>query len=87
MKKKHQNTLRAIFRKPTTGTLNFKDIESLLKNVGFRKIEGRGSGVKFYHEESGFLLALHSPHPQPEAKKWMVDEIRKALVSVGVTPG
>lgn len=84
MNSKHRKTLEAIFAKPTSGTIEWVRIESLLIAVGCRRIEGRGSRVRFEH--SGRLAIFHRPHPAKEAKPYQVEDARTFLELTGVKP-
>ncbi|MFZ4537296.1 type II toxin-antitoxin system HicA family toxin [Propionivibrio sp.] len=84
MKTKHIKILCAIFAKPTTRTLPWSDIESLLLAAGCRVIEGNGSRVRFV---SGDCVAtFHRPNPTKEAKAYQVEDARKFLDLIGVKP-
>lgn len=84
MNAKHSKTLEAIFAKPTTATLEWGCIEALLKALGCKIIEGRGSRVRFAH---GVRIAtFHRPHPAKEAKPYQVEDARAFLESIGVKP-
>lgn len=84
MNSKQQKTLKAIFTRPTSGTIVFADIESLLVSVGCIKTEGNGSRVRFDKGEVFFLC--HRPHPGKEAKRYQVEDVREFLKKLGVTP-
>jgi hypothetical protein len=84
MKTKHTNTLRAIFAKPTTATLEWVRIEALFIALDCRVIEGRGSRVRF--EFNGKVAAFHRPHPAKEAKPYQVEQAREFLTAIGIKP-
>lgn len=84
MKAKHAKTLRAIFAKPTTATLEWVRIEALFIALGCRVIEGRGSRVRF--ELNGRITAFHRPHPTKEAKPYQIEQARDFLIIIGVKP-
>ncbi len=84
MNSKHSKTLEAIFSKPTTGTLEWSRIESLLIAVGCVVIEGRGSRVRFACGER--VATFHRPHPAKEAKPYQVEDARAFLELIGVKP-
>lgn len=84
MNSKHRKTLEAIFAKPTSGTIEWMRIESLLVAVGCRIVEGRGSRVRFEH--SGRIVTFHRPHPAKEAKPYQVEDARAFLELIGVKP-
>lgn len=84
MKSRHKKTLQAIFRKPTSGTIAFSDIESLVLALGGEVLEREGSRVKIVL--CGSVWRCHRPHPGKEAKKYQVEEARELLQQVGITP-
>ena len=73
-----------MFYEPVPATLAWSSIESLLKAVGARVIEGRGSRVRF--ELNGVIATFHRPHPQKEAKPYQVRDARRFLEQAGVKP-
>lgn len=34
-----------------------------------------GSGISYVHETSGKILKIHSPHPQKELKRYMIEMV------------
>jgi hypothetical protein len=84
MNSKHRKTLAAVFAKPTSSTVEWAWIESLLIAAGWRVIEGRGSRVRFEHE--GHIATFHRPHPTKEANPYQVEEVRTFLEMLGVKP-
>ncbi len=81
---KHRATLSAVFAKPTSGTLVWAEIESLLVAVGCRVIEGDSSRARF--EKNGVVASFHRPHPTKEAKHYQVRDARDYLAKIGVAP-
>ena len=84
MNSKHRKTLIAIFAKPTTGTLKFSAIESLLIALGAELHDSEGSRIKFTLD--GDAWHAHRPHPGKEAKKYQVEGVREFLERNGATP-
>lgn len=84
MNSKHTKTLQAVFAKPTTATMEWSKIESLLMALGCKVIEGRGSRVRF--EFNGTIAAFHRPHPAKEAKPYQVEQARDFLTTIGFKP-
>ena len=84
MKRKQQRTLELIFARPTSGNINWTDIESLLIELGAELSEREGSriGVRLFGERRVF----HRPHPSPTTDKGAVASIRKWLKENGVEP-
>lgn len=84
MNDKHRKTLAAVFTNPTSGTIAWSSIESLLIGCECRVIEGNGSRVRF--EKDGVIASFHRPHPEKEAKRYQVRDAREFLEKIGVTP-
>ena len=82
MNSKNRKTLHAIFSKPTSASIAFGDTESLLTALGADVIEGRGSRVSFTKDK--LVLNLHRPHPEKEAKRYQVEDVREFLQKLGV---
>lgn len=84
MNNRHRKTLAAVYVFPSSGSVHWADIESLLIAAGARVVEGRGSRVRFV---AGALVAtFHRPHPEKEAKPYQVRAAREFLAEMGVKP-
>ena len=81
---KHDKTLKAIFAKPTLGTIAWKDIENLFKSLGGVVREGEGSRIAILID--GRVANFHRPHPRKEASKGSVESAREFLRSLGHEP-
>lgn len=81
---KHRKTLRAVFAKPTSASLVFADIESLLVALGGEVHEREGLRVKIILKDEQWRC--HRPHPGKEAKRYQVEEARELLERIGVKP-
>jgi HicA toxin of bacterial toxin-antitoxin, len=84
MNSKQRRTLVAVFAEPTSGTIVWTDIESLLQAAGARVIEGNGSRVRFVWGDE--VESFHRPHPAKKAKRYQVRAARDFLERIGVTP-
>jgi hypothetical protein len=84
MNSAQRKTLGQVFSDPVNGNLDWSKIESLLKAVGCRVIEGAGSAVTFEHSEH--KLTLHRPHPQRAALRYRVLAVRDFLDRIGERP-
>jgi hypothetical protein len=84
MNSKQRRTLTAVFADPVSGTIAWDAVESLLKAVGCRVIEGSGSRVRF--EKEGVIASFHRPHPDKEAKRYQIRDARDFLTKIGVRP-
>lgn len=81
---KQRRTLAAIFARPTSATISFSDIDSLIVALGGTVTERAGSRVKI--TLLGEQWHCHRPHPGREAKRYQVEEARELLERVGVKP-
>lgn len=84
MNKKHQRTLELIFKQPIQSNVIWKDIESLIENLGALIEEGKGSRVRFLL--NGARATFHRPHPRKEIDKGALVSIRLFLQEAGVKP-
>jgi hypothetical protein len=81
---KHRRTLQAIFARPTSPSIVFADIESLIVALGGSVTEREGSRVKITLQREQWHC--HRPHPAKEAKRYQVEEARELLERIGIKP-
>ena len=65
----------------------WSELETLLSNLGFemqRSGKTGGSRRKFFHKAKGFIISLHTPHPQPILKAYAIEQIVKKLKEEGL---
>jgi len=85
LRRKHRQTLLAIFRRPVSGTILWSDVEALLKAFGADVEERAGSRVAVVFP--GHMPAVfHRPHPRPETDKGAVARLRDWLDGMGISP-
>lgn len=84
MRSKQRKTLEAIFVRPTLANIPFRDIESLLLALGASLREGDGSRIRF--ELMGESWYCHRPHPDGQARRYQVEQVRELLILAGVHP-
>jgi hypothetical protein len=80
----HRKTLERVLADPVNGNIEWARIESMLKAVGCRAVEGAGSSVTF--ELDGRKMTLHRPHPGKEALRYRVAAVREFIQKVGIQP-
>ena len=80
MNSKHRKTLAAVFAKPTSGAIAFKDLVAL----GCELTEGAGSRVRF--DKDGLAYLCHRPHPGKEAKRYQIEDVRQFLERLEIKP-
>jgi hypothetical protein len=84
MKRKCQRTLELIFSRPTSGNVQWRDIEALFEDLGAEVSEREGSRIAVVLFEE--VRVFHRPHPSPNTDKGAVASIRKWLEQHGVEP-
>ena len=77
MKRKHQKTVEAIFARPVSANIQWRDIEALFAELGAEITEREGSRVAVVL--LGEVRVFHRPHPSPNTDKGAVASIRKWL--------
>lgn len=77
MQRKHRKTLELIYHRPTSGNINWSDIESLFKALDADVSERAGSRVAVVL--FGEVRIFHRPHPSPNTDKGAIASIRKWL--------
>jgi len=84
IKKKHRKTLERLFARPVSGTIPWRDIETLSIELGAEVSEREGSRVGVFL--FGEVRVFHRPHPSPVTDKGAVASIRNWLQQNGVEP-
>ena len=85
MNNRQRKTLNAVFATPVPKSLAWAEIEkSLLDSLGAKKINRDGSAVSF--ALNGARLDVHRPHPQNEAKPYVVRNTARFLTLAGIKP-
>jgi|TARA_R110002033_G_scaffold138808_3_gene177846 predicted RNA binding protein YcfA (HicA-like mRNA interferase family) len=79
---KKDKLLLKFLKIPPRKDLTFKELSSLLNSLGFEKIEGAGSAIKFYSKEKDLLLNLHKPHPSDILKVYIIKQIQNKLKEI-----
>ena len=79
---KKDKLLKKFLKVPPKKDLTFEELESLLLSCGYVKLEGKGSAVKFFHQEKDNLINLHKPHPGNILKVYLVKQIQSKLKEV-----
>lgn len=80
----HDDTLKAIFADPVRASINWSDIESLLRHLGAEISQGKGSRVRI--ALNGVRAVFHRPHPRKETDKGAVKSMRRFLTEAGYGP-
>jgi hypothetical protein len=84
MKRKHQKTLDAIYARPVSANIQWRDIEALFVELGAEISEREGSRIAVVLFDE--IRVFHRPHPSPDTDKGAVASIRKWFEQHGVAP-
>lgn len=77
-------TLAAVFSHPTSGNIQWSDIQALFRELGAEISEREGSRVAVVL--FGDVRVFHRPHPSPNTDKGAAASVRKWLEQHGVVP-
>ena len=84
MRRRHQRTLAAVFRTPTTSNVRWNDALALLEACGAVFEERAGSRLAVLLNDDVFYL--HRPHPGSEMDKGAVASLRRFLDQMEIRP-
>ena len=84
MKRKHHKTLDAIYARPVSANIQWRDIEALFIEMGADISEREGSRIAVVLFDE--VRVFHRPHPSPDTDKGAVASIRKWFEQHGVAP-
>jgi hypothetical protein len=84
MKRKHQKTLDAIYARPVSANIQWRDIEALFVELGAEISEREGSRIAVVLFDE--VRVFHRLHPSPDTDKGAVASIRKWFEQHGVAP-
>ena len=79
-----RKTLERIFETPTRADVRWTAIETLVKALGGKVTQGRGSRVRFRLGDR--LATFHGPHPKRVTGKATLEDVRRFLENAGVRP-
>lgn len=84
MSSRHRRTLEEVFENPVRANIVWKNVEAMLEFYGATISERRGSVIAV--ELNQRVATFHRPHPQKEAKKYVIRDLRDFLMLAGLTP-
>jgi hypothetical protein len=79
---KKDKLLKKFLDTPIRRDLTFDELSTLLLSCGYKRIEGSGSAVKFYHKVKDHLINLHKPHPSNVLKIYIIKQIQQKLKEI-----
>ena len=76
--------LKKLMSKPMPSSFTIRDLDSLMSKCKCKKFSGgRGSAIKYVHEETGRVLEFDAPHPGKDLYRYHVKAVIRFLVSIG----
>jgi len=84
MNNTHRKILNTILNDPINGNIKWQKIESLLLALGAVRTEKSGSAVSFVL--NNIRADFHRPHPEKEALRYRVKDVRSFLKQAGIAP-
>jgi hypothetical protein len=84
MSHKHDNLIRAIFHDPITGSIQWREIEALLRHLD-ATVESL-AGTRVHVLLNGVEGTLHRPHQGKVLGRQDIQHLREYLSRAGVTP-
>ena len=76
--------LAKLFQKKLPRNFTKQELNALMSQCGcFKGQGGRGSGIRFYHEATGRILAFDEPHAENELYPYQVKLTRQFLKDIG----
>jgi hypothetical protein len=82
---KAEKLLKRFLSKPKDFT--YDELERLLRAFDYEKAKtGKTSGsrVAFINHKTKHIIRLHKPHPNPELKRYQINDIEEELRKLGV---
>ena len=74
---KKEKLLKRFLELPLRSDLTYPQLEILLISLGYKKVEGDGSRVKFLKDTTPIII--HKPHPGNILKKYVVKQLQEIL--------
>ena len=84
MNRKHARTLAAVFARPVSANIHWRDIEALLTALGADIEEREGSRIAIILFNQ--VQVFHRSHPSPTTDKGAVASVRRWLEANDITP-
>ena len=81
---KKKDLLNKLLSKPSPSSFTTRELDLLLSKCGCIKSHGgRGSGLRYYHKETGRVLTFDGPHPGNELYRYQIKMVIAYLCDIG----
>ena len=79
-----EKLIKKLFQKKLPRNFTKQELDALMGHCGCVKGQaGRGSGIRFFHKETGRILAFDEPHPENELYPYQIKLVRQFLKETG----
>ena len=79
-----EKLLSKLLGRPMPTNFTKQNLDSLMAKCNCRKFSGgRGSGIGYYHQETGRVLQFDEPHPGNELYRYQIKMVIEFLREVG----
>lgn len=76
--------IKKLMAKPAPTNSTVRELDLLMKRCNCRRFSGgRGSGIGYYHEETGRIVQFDAPHPGKELYRYHINMVKKFLEDIG----
>jgi len=82
MNSEQRRTLELILAEPTPATIEWKQVESLLRALGAEVQEREGSRIRISLNDA--RAVFHRPHPRNEIGRLAIRDLREFLKNAGI---
>lgn len=80
---KKEDLLEKLRKKPAPRNFTVRELDTLMSRCGCIKYSGgRGSGIRYVHQETNRVLQFDSPHPGNELYRYQVKMVIEFLEEV-----
>lgn len=80
---KKSDLIEKLLRKPIPKNFTIRELDALMNKCNCEKGSGgRGSGVKYIHNESKRVLQFDQPHPGNELYKYQIEMVKEFLRNI-----
>ncbi|MCD8051792.1 MAG: type II toxin-antitoxin system HicA family toxin [Clostridiales bacterium] len=85
---KKEKLLEKLFQSKMPKNFTTSELDALMSQCGCCKYSGgRGSSIKYFHEETKRILIFDGPHPGNELNPYQVKKVRTFLIEIGEVEG
>ena len=81
---KYEKALAKLQARPVPADFKWDDLVSLLRHLGYTKLNNSGSRRKFYNQSKDLMIICHEPHPKSVVDKGCIVDVVDHLKTNGL---